>query len=91
MTARKVPGGISVIEQIVAVYHDFYAPILSWDQLSPADRIRLMDAMEAAVGIIPDRLVLKHGAGTATADTGGGRDALLADHRHAKTSALYGL
>ena len=91
MTAgRKPPPGLSVIEQMAAVHHEKSRSIIHWHQLSKDDRLRKMDAMEAAVEIIPDRLGLKHGAAAATANTGEGRDGLLADHQHAKTSALYG-
>ena len=91
MTAgRKPPPGLSVIEQMAAVAHEKSCSIIHWHQLSMADRVKKMDAMVAAVEIIPDRLGLKHGAAADTANTGEGRDALLADHRHAKTSALYG-
>lgn len=91
MTAgKKVPPGLSVIEQMAAVHHDRQGLVRNWVQLSKADKLRLMDIMEAAVEIIPDRLLLKSGTAAATVITGEGRDALLADHRHAKTSALYG-
>lgn len=46
--------------------------------------------MEATVEIIPDKLLLKSGPAGDTRDTGDGRNALLADHRHAKKSVLYG-
>lgn len=88
--AAKVPAGLSVIEQMAAVAHEKGRSILHWHQLSKDDRLKLMNAMEAAVEIIPDRLELKSGTAVAIVSTGEGREALLADHRHAKTSALYG-
>ncbi|MGI9484463.1 MAG: hypothetical protein ACR2RF_00985 [Geminicoccaceae bacterium] len=91
MTAgRKPPPGLSVIEQMAAVHHDRQGLSRNWEQLSRDDRLRKMDAMEAAVEIIPDRLGLKHQVAAETGNTGEGREALLGDHRHAKTSAIYG-
>ena len=91
MTAGEKPApGLSVIEQMAAVAHEKGRSILHWYQLSKDDRIKLMNAMQAAVEIIPDKLFLKHGAATNTVRTGEGRDALLADHRQAKKSVLYG-
>lgn len=90
MSGKQPPPGLSVIEQMAARHHEKLGYVTRWDRLLKVDQKRLIDAMEAAVEIIPDRLTLKHGAGTDTAKTGNGRDALLADHRHAKTSVLYG-
>lgn len=90
MAGRKPPPGISVIEQMAAVAHEKSRSIIHWNQLSKEDRVRKMDAMEAAVEAIPDELILKSGVATATVNTGEGRDGLLADLRQAKRSILSG-
>ena len=85
----QTPPGISVIERMAAKHHE-EGSILRWDQLSKEDRKRLMDAMEAAVGVIPDQLMLKRGTLTAKVKTGPTREGLLSEHNQAKRSVLYG-
>ena len=90
MAGKDHPTGISVIEQMAKKHHESSGHITRWDALSELDRKRLMDAMEAAVGVIPDELLLKEGMAADTERLAGARDALLADHQKAKRSVLYG-
>lgn len=91
MTAGgRPPVGISVIEKMAAEHHDRQGLARNWDQLSTADRVRLMTFMEAAVEVIPDRLLLKYRGAAETYKTRDCRRAILADHRHAKKSVIYG-
>ena len=86
----QTPPGISTVEDMARKHHGVGPSILPWNQLSKEDRKRLMERMEAAVGVIPDELHLKAGTFSATIKTGGCRDSLLDEHSRAKKSALYG-
>ncbi len=70
MAAKVQASDISVIEKMAAEQHKRSRHLIRQDQLSREDRQRLMDAMEAAVAVIPDELMLKHGTGIATVRTG---------------------
>ncbi len=91
MARGKPPPGLSVIEQMAALHHERDGSIIRWDQLSKEDRLKLMGRMQAAVEIIPDKLLLKAQGAAATVATGDARDALLADHEQAKRSSLSGI
>ena len=90
MAGKGQPEGLSVIEGMAKKHHEGSHHLTRWDALSVEDKKRLMDAMEAAVGVIPDQLILKAGTITAKVKTGPAREGLLSEHRQAKRSALYG-
>ncbi|MGI9421394.1 MAG: hypothetical protein ACR2RA_26495 [Geminicoccaceae bacterium] len=90
MAGKDQPSGISIIEDMARKHHSVGPSILPWKKLSKEARKRLMERMEAAVGVIPDELHLKAGTFSATIETGGCRDGVLDEHKRAKKSAIYG-
>lgn len=83
--------GLSIIEHMAAT---FYAasykdgrPIVAW---SSEDRMRFINAMEAAVKSIPDHVGMKRGFFAASCKLDQTRDFILGEHDVAKRSILYG-
>ena len=87
----RAKGGVGLtILEIMGVHQSSPASFFGFVPTIVEGHKRLMDAMEAAVGVIPDELLLKQGMAADTERLAGARDAILADHKQAKRSVLYG-